>query len=475
MTAALPYRPWLTAPLVAGGAAVFGALVAVRPEMAAGLVGLGLIVLLAFAAPTAHLLLLVFLTALVPYGVQNQVGLGGGAGAAGLLLSDAVLLTGLARAAWVLLRRLPTGIRLAISVLVVLFLFGVALQLVRGVLLLGLPANEVGAEARVLLGFGAALVAFPLLDDQRTRTRLMKGLAVLALLIGLWGIVQWTVDIPFAAAGDVGVRSGVGFTTSGRGQVQGGLYAFAPVTVMLFAVLAGGVVRALGMRILLVAAFIANAVSLILTYERTFWVVALLGLALVIVRTGGTQRIRAAVATPVALVGFLAILATVAPDTLGAARERLMSIGQYATDNSLRYRVVESRHVVEEIAERPILGSAPGATIVWGRPWEQVLPESTVYAHNGYLWLVWKLGLPLALSLLAVLLATIIRPPPRAKTVEAALARGSQIALLMLLLASVTFPSFSALSITVVMGVLMAMAVAAPRESGPPDRRSRLA
>jgi O-antigen ligase len=161
---------------------------------------------------------------------------------------------------------------------------------------------------------------------------------------------------------------------------------------------------------------------------------------------------------------FLAVMATVAPSTLGAARERLMSIGQYGSDNSLRYRVVESRHVTEQIRRRPLLGAGPGAQILWGRPWEQVKPRLTHYAHNGYLWLTWKLGALLALVLLVLLLAAVLRRPPRGNTVEAAVARGAQVGLLALLLASATFPSFSALAITAVMGVLMAVALAVPRE-----------
>lgn len=464
MTAALPYRPWLTAPLLIAGALAFAAIIAAQPAIAVGLVGFAVIAVLAFTAPVAHLILLIFLTAIVPYGVQNEFGFGGGAEAPGALASDVVLLTGLARAVWTLTRRPPDGIRLVGSLLTLLFLAGASIQLARGIFVFDRAPSEVGAEFRVLLGFGTALIALPLLRDHSSRQRLLKAFAGFALVLGCWGLVQWMVDLPFAAAGDVGVREGVLFTSGGRGQVQGGLYAFAPVSVILFSVVVAGAVKSGAARVVVIGALVLNLVSLVLTYERTFWVATLLGLALAVVRTGGTRRLKAVLATPVALAVFLAILATLAPATLGAARERLLSIGQYGSDNSLRYRVVESRHVVDQIAKSPLAGWAPGATILWGRPWEQVKASSTPYAHNGYLWLAWKLGVPLALLLLALILGSVLRRPPRGNHLDAAVARGCQIALLVLLIASATFPSFSALSITALMGVFVALPLGIARE-----------
>src|SRR5688572_26564226 len=102
MTLTLPQRPVMTG-LLFGASLAFGVLVAVAPSMAAGMLGFGGIIALAFAAPVAHLVTLIALTAIVPFGLQNQYGFGGGTDSAGLLLSDVFLLTGLASAAWTLL------------------------------------------------------------------------------------------------------------------------------------------------------------------------------------------------------------------------------------------------------------------------------------------------------------------------------------------------------------------------------------
>ena len=89
-------------------------------------------------------------------------------------------------------------------------------------------------------------------------------------------------------------------------------------------------------------------------------------------------------------------MAVAAPRDLTAARERLLSLGNYGSDLSVRYRLTESRHVIDEIRAQPLVGSGLGATILWGRAYEGVRPSTESFAHNGYLWLAWKLGAPAA-------------------------------------------------------------------------------
>src|SRR5687767_467447 len=221
MTLTLPQRPAMTA-LLFGASLAFGALVAQAPMMAVGILGLAGIVALAFAAPVAHLVSLIALTAIVPFGLQNQYGFGGGTDSAGLLLSDVFLLTGLASAAWTLLRFPPRRAMLVVALVVIAFLGIATLEFVRA-LYLGRAASVAGAELRVLMGFGVALIAIPIVRDTARRRRLFLGLGVVAIMLGLWGIAQWSLSIDFAVAEDAGLREGVSYTSSGKGQIQGGL------------------------------------------------------------------------------------------------------------------------------------------------------------------------------------------------------------------------------------------------------------
>ncbi|MGH2799898.1 MAG: O-antigen ligase family protein, partial [Thermoleophilaceae bacterium] len=430
------------------------------------LVGGGLLLALPFVAPVAHLLLLILVTAIVPFDLQNALGFGGGPDSPGLLPSDVLLLGGLGRAALVLLDAPLDRRRRWALTLVAGFLVVAGLQLVHG-LRAGSDPGISGAELRVLLGLGAAVIAMPILADPRLRERFFRGLVGVGLAVGMWGLAQWTVDIPFTAAEDAGVREGVRFTSAGRGQIQGGLFAFPVAIVMGVAGLMSHEVRSVGARTLLVAVVGLNSVDLVLTYERTFWLATLLALVVLALRASPQQRLRALTLGPALLAVALAGMAILLPRDLAAARERLVSVGSYGTDLSVRYRVNESRHVIREIRAEPLLGSGLGATILWGRAYEGVRPETESFAHNGYLWLAWKLGGPAtALVLLLLGCALLSRGPPKPATAAGAIRGGAQAALLLLLVASITFPAFEALGITAVMGVLIALCFpGVPRES----------
>ncbi|MEJ7787935.1 MAG: O-antigen ligase family protein [Solirubrobacteraceae bacterium] len=467
MTALAP-RNWVLVPSVIIVSLAYGALVATLPLIAVGLLGSVLLLGLAFAAPVTHLALLLFGTGIVPFDILNAFGIGGGADSPGLIVTDLLLLGGILRAGLLLSAQRLSQRPLIIGALLAGFIAVVALQFMHGLLLGGSP-GDVGAEARILFAIATFFVAVALLSDQKQRDRLLRALLVLGLLLGTWGIAQWLLKLDFSTTGDFGVREGVGLTTAGEGQLQGGLFGYPVATVIAFAALLSADTRSLAARLGLFAVVVLNATSLLLTFERTFWVATVLGLAFVAVRSGRAQRLKAVFAIFGTAVLVFVVFSTVAPGQLQTARERLLSVGQYGTDDSLRYRRVESRHVAEQIRERPIAGSGLAATIHWGRPWQQVPPRTVRYTHNGYLSLVWRLGLPGALLIFAVLVWSIIsRPPPGETPRSLAVRNGCQAALLVLAVGNVTFPTFSGLSIMPVIGVLLAL-VATSTRSQPED------
>ena len=376
-----------------------------------------------------------------------------------MLVSDALLMAGLARTALVLLAMRLTRRELWAILAALSFIAIASLQFAHG-LALGRSPSDVGAEFRVLLGLGGVvLLVIPILRDIDARRRLFVALLVLGLILGLWGIVQWTVDIPFASAGDAGLRAGILQTTSGRGQIQGGLFSFPVAIVLATAALTSGSVWRFGTRAVLVAVCVTCSVGLLLTYERTIWVSTAAALAIVALRASRRQQLKSVLGGLVAVLVVFALLGTASPNTLGAARERLLSLGRYQSDNSLRYRVTESRFVVTEIRQRPVVGSGLAATIYWGRPWQQVPPESESFVHNGYLWIAWKLGLPALALLVGSLAFALLAPGPRTHDPELAWLRtGAKAALFALLLTSITFPSFTSLSASCVVGLLAALA-----------------
>ena len=443
---------------IAGLAGVTGALIGVKPAAGLALVGVIALVGLAFVAPMTQLTMLLFVVALVPYGIQNSLSPPG----AGLVPSDLLLLTGLFRAAIALLREPLDRRRLLALGLLVGFLAIVMLQAVHGVQD-GRSTSQVGYELRVLLGFSTFAIAVPILADRRGPRQMATALMGLGLLLGLWGLAQWGLGIKEIAESGLGVREGINFAPEGSGQLQGGLYAYPVAVIMSFAALVNA--QGIGSRTrgLLIAILATNFVDLILTYERTFWVAAVLGMLFVVLRSGPGKRAKALLTGTVAAVLLLVTLAALSPSDFTAARERLLSLGQYSSDNSVRTRLLETRHVVTAIERSPVVGSGLGATIFWGQAWNDVPPEATWYAHNGYLWVIWKTGL-VAAAFLFILMgwSVLARPPPDEESLRRTLRVGSQGALLALLASSFTFPSFNALEITAVMGVLAAVCLTQP-------------
>lgn len=467
-------RPHLTRGALAGAATVAalaslaGVLAAVQPLAALVPIAAIALVALAFLAPVTHLTLFLIATAVV--GFELQRGFSGH-----FLPSDALFVTGLLRAVLVLFRQRIEPRRLAVAALVLAFMLAVLLQLAHGIRAGNDPAYA-AAEARVLLAFGTLLIAMPIVADPVGRRRLAAGLVVVGLLLGVWGLAQWSLGIIGANNINLGVRPSADFATSGSGQLHGGLYGYPVAVVMSAGALLSGVWRAWKVRLALGAVLATNLTCLFLTYERTFWLTTIAALGFVIVKLGRGRRFRALVATLTAALVLLGLLATASPQNLTALRDRVLSLDQGQNDSSVRYRIVETDHLLAtKIAPQPFLGWGLGNFLHWGQPWAQVPPRSTWFAHNGYLWMIWKMGIIGAALLFALLgWAIVTRAPPKGGRFMRAFRTASQGGLLVLLLSSVTFPSFNSLAITAVMGTLIAVCFA-PREIRPamplPTRR----
>jgi hypothetical protein len=442
--------------LVVATTLVTGVLAAALPPMAAlALVLVGAAGVLAWFAPVANLTLILLLTMILPRSVQRELAIGLGTGVHGVFPSDLLLFAGLARAVPQLLRmRLERRAWLAAGG-IALFLAFALLQMLHG-FAAGWGVREAGGETRALLYFGTFLVALPILADERKRGRLLVALLGVGLALGLWGLVQWVLGPTLQLGPEVGLRPGVRLTSAGRGQVQGGLYAFPVITVIALAVLALGRVRSTRGQALVFAIAVLNAVCLLFTHERTFWIATMAAMGLVAVRAGRSQAPRVVAVTASVLAVAFATVRALSPRELTTARERARSVSEYRSDSSVRYRLVESRHLVERIRAHPFIGSGLGATISWGQPWADRPVRPHHFAHNGYLVLAWKLGVPAALVLIALVGSAVSAPPsPWDAPLPAALEAGCQGGLLALLIAGIMFPSFTTLQIVSAMGVML--------------------
>jgi hypothetical protein len=437
----------IAATIVAAG---FGTAVASAPLQAF----LALVLVpLALGFPTASLGVILAVTVLVPFDTQNHFSLGGGAGTPGLLAVDVLMLLGLCRVGVLLLRR-----RLALTSPILFagaLLIAMAAALAHGVLS-GASASDAGTEARCLVfGLGAFVLAWPLLDHPGSRARLYGTLLALGIALGLWGIIQVLFNVAYTSGGDVGVRPGIDQVAAvGGGQLQGGLYAFPIAAILSFAVLVSPTVTSLTVRRLAAAVFGLNSICVLLTYERSIWGAAVIGCLLAALRSG--PRAWPSAGRWLAL-GVAAILAYTAasPGTLATTAGRLKSVFSYTSQSSAQSRAVESQAVLRAIRASPITGAGFGATVTWGKS-DEFATKTTNFTHNGYLWLAWKVGTPVALVLVAALLCLALRRGPPSAGDRPVVRVGSQAALAASLLVCLTFPEFNALDITAMLGVLAA-------------------
>lgn len=427
-----------------------GAATAVAPLLTAGAAGFALVLAFAFVAPVAHLLTIVAISALVPLAVQNRI-------SPLVLPSDALLLAGLVRATLVLAQLRLQRRALLIGAVALAFLGVVAAQVAHAILL-GRPLSGTGAEARNLLGLAALLLALPIVYDVAARRRLAHGLVAIGLALGVWGVAQFALQLRFDMPTDLGAGP-LGFNTAGR---VAGMYAFPVAAILALAALAAGV-GSLRARAALAAVLALNVAAVVLTFERTFMVATVVGFAALVVFGSPAVRRRVVVAAPLGLLATLLALLALAPTVLVAAGQRIASIVDHESDPSLYYRAVEGRLVLDQIERRPLVGSGLAAAIHIGRPGTTQPIKARRYAENGYLWLVWKVGLVGGAVLVALLAACVASGAARRHDpLTGALVAGAQASLVALALATLFFPSFNQLQATPSLGVLAALCLAPP-------------
>jgi len=472
LTAAIAERDWLVLSLLSLWAIVFGALVNSQPHLAVAALAAAAVVTLGLTAPLTVLVVFIALTAVVPYKIEHMFAVGGTGTSPGLSPSDALLAAGMLRAILTLPHMRLDRRRWFAVALVTCFLAVVLIQCVRG---LQAGANfsvvsadgghlaQVTSEARRLLGFSSLLLAIPILEDARSRRRLLGWFAALGLALGIWGLVQWFGGFNFSP-GAGGVQSGVvSFTTAQAGSLQGGLFVYPIAIVLSTSALLSGQGRRLSVRLLLLAILITNVVDCVLGFERTVWIATCVGILFLVLRSGTQARVRASLWIPLTAAVMLVSLALIAPKTLRGAEQRLSSVSQYSSDDSVRYRVIESQHVIARINAHPLTGSALGATIFWGRPYALVEPANYSYSHVGYLWLAWKLGIPGATLIVLLMLAGALwRGTPDVEPEFLAFRTGAQAVMFTMLIMAVTFPIFNSLEVPAVSGVLLAAAAMPP-------------
>ena len=252
----------------------------------------------------------------------------------------------------------------------------------------------IGLAVRTL----AYVLILPLVVVHVLRTRAsLAAFAIGALILGIYKGLEGTV------AWLAGAGHPFGDTT---------LTYFAPTANLVLLVFLLGIAAALGERLAVPrwvwAAAPLAAVALIFSYRRSFWIAALVGLAIVMLLGRHRHRFLPMLAVlAVALWASVALAGGNEAQSLIVERARELDLSRVASNPSDRYRLGEFRNVTREIRESPVTG------IGLGVPWTveysfEYKPGARNYAHVAVLWYWLKLGV---VGLLAYLwlMATALR------------------------------------------------------------------
>jgi O-antigen ligase/transposase-like protein len=145
-------------------------------------------------------------------------------------------------------------------------------------------------------------------------------------------------------------------------------------------------------------------VGLVLTFQRNFWIMVLLGWVLALGVARGAERRRmigwfsGAGLVVLVLVLVLGFYPESQPaQVVGAAGDRFRTLvgEQVITDPSLRQRDVEYEYALPQIAAHPLTGLGAGARY---RPFDPRIDwrggfDGRAYIHNGHLWIMLQSGL----------------------------------------------------------------------------------
>jgi O-antigen ligase len=149
--------------------------------------------------------------------------------------------------------------------------------------------------------------------------------------------------------------------------------------------------------------------SLVLSYRRSFWIAAVLGLVLIVLLALSPVGRRLLVPTALFVAAGIWLLGSINFQSQNPIIKRAASLSPSSISNNIedRYRFDERANVWGEIKEKPITGF--GILVPWNsskRPLPVEHEEAREYVHFAALWWWMKMGILGLLAYLALLIAT---------------------------------------------------------------------
>jgi O-antigen ligase len=199
-----------------------------------------------------------------------------------------------------------------------------------------------------------------------------------------------------------------------------GAHVFFPATVVVMSLIMH--VQRVKDRVLLFVIILLCGLGLALTFARGFWFATLIGFVMLFFLVDRPKRkkllLTSLIALSIAMICIWYFTGGMGESIIRALLIRFTTSGAGLQDISLRERLLESEKVLSLIKESPIIGHGVGASFTLYSILTRTSEES-MYVHNGYLFLLFKVGILGTLIFLGYLYFVIINAFRALKTTSA--------------------------------------------------------
>jgi len=254
---------------------------------------------------------------------------------------------------------------------------------------------------RETMSFAQLLLYFPLRDAMKSKRDAVAVMIAAGVMIGCvaaYGLANYR-------SASVAVRYMWELLSNRRAF---GDHMFFPATVVVMSLLVHA--RTYRMRIVMSLVLLVFGLALAMTFSRGFWIATACGF--LVLFAAGENRVRVnfliamSVTIMLAATAIFSFIGAVGGSVLQLLVTRFSSAGAALTDISVLNRLAETRALLELIPESPIIGHGVGMSFSFYNIIYKVTSTVT-YAHNGYLFLLFKVGLAGTIALLGFIMMQI--------------------------------------------------------------------
>lgn len=244
---------------------------------------------------------------------------------------------------------------------------------------------------RETLMMAIVLMYFPIRDIVRTEGDIKKMLLVFAVVIAGVGTFQlYDYYIRVTA------KMVYAYELIHSMSTNQTLYTAASLVGLIFLI----TTDSLKVRIISIIFTAMSVAFLFSTFSRTFWLILVLSAFLIFLIVPYRKKIRMALSVGLLIIfiGSSAFLLMRDNITLlyEASKTRLLSSTKVKDDISLRSRLIEWEHVLNLIYANPLGGNGLGKQFHFYEPIKMQTKHTSII-HNGYLFLPYRLGIPLSM------------------------------------------------------------------------------